>query len=313
MKLTETQTITAANHKGGCGKTTTIVNLAAACALKGYRSCIVDVDPQCNATDGLGLDRDQLLSEGKYSVLDAYLTKRPAKLIAFPLTDEQGNPRFDGNLHIVPGHRGLSQVLPRLEAERHAATAHEHASELDADDIKNEQRNRLRHSLQSLHDQFDFVFIDTPPDLSFLTTSALVAADSFILPVFPSGYDLKGLETLVYTAKKVRQRYNPSLYLLGVLLGRKDTRAKLDNQIWNLLHDTFGPELFQSSISSSVRQREAPLHGKTIFEHAESEKSAEDFLHLQEEFVSRVLAHLGRKAARRQTADAHAERMEANR
>ena len=284
MPLLETKVIALANQKGGCGKTTTAVSLAAGFAYEGYSASIIDVDPQCNATDSFGVDRDDLAKAGRYTTADIYLGKRPAAEIeiVFP-------KRFRGEMGLVPGHRGLASVPQRLESALQTQLAHEDSSELDADDLKNEHRERLKHSLNSLRGRRDAVFIDTPPDLGFLMTTALIAADVFIIPVFPSGYDLKGLETLMRTIEKVQKRFNPGLRLLGVLLGNYDTTAKLDADIHKMLSRKFGNGLiFDIKINRSVKHREATVYGRTIFEHAPDAQPAAQFQNLVHEVVGRL-------------------------
>jgi chromosome partitioning protein len=284
LPLLETKIIALANQKGGCGKTTTAVSLASGFAHEGYSASIIDVDPQCNATDSFGVDRDDLAKAGRYTTADIYLGKRPAAEIeiVFP-------KRFRGELGLVPGHRGLASVPQRLESALQTQLAHEDSSELDADDLKNEHRERLKHSLNSLRGRRDAVFIDTPPDLGFLMTTALIAADYFIIPVFPSGYDLKGLETLMRTTEKVQKRFNPDLRLLGVLLGNYDTTAKLDGDIHKMLSRKFGHGLiFDIKINRSVKHREATVYGRTIFEHAPDAQPAAQFINLVQEVVGRL-------------------------
>jgi chromosome partitioning protein len=284
MRLPDTKIIALANQKGGCGKTTTAVSLAAGFAHQGYSATIIDVDPQCNATDSFGIDRDDLAKAGRYTTADIFLGKKPAAEIeiVFP-------KRFSGELGLVPGHRGLTSVPQRLESALQVQLAHEDSSELDTDDLKNEHRERLKNSLNTLRGRRDVVFIDTPPDLGFLMTTALIAADFFIIPVFPSGYDLKGLETLMRTIEKVQKRFNPSLRLLGVLLGNYDTTAKLDSDIHNMLSRKFGKLLiFDIKINRSVKHREATVYGRTIFEHAPEGQPAAQFVALVNEVAMRL-------------------------
>jgi chromosome partitioning protein len=284
MRLQRTEIIVLANQKGGCGKSTTAVSLSAGLAHEGYVACVVDVDPQCNATDTFGIDRDELARVGLYTVADAYLAKKPASEIELAFGE-----RFDGRLTVVPSHRGLGAVPHRLDAQLQATVTDDNYSELDADDMKSEYRQRLKNSLDSLRGHHDVVIIDTPPDLGFLMTTALIAADWYIIPVFPSGYDLKGLETLTRTVEKVQKRYNPRLRLLGVLLGNYDQRAKLDRDVQQMLVRKFGEEVVcKTTINRSVRHREAPVYSRTIFEHAPGEPAAEQFLTLAREVIARL-------------------------
>jgi len=279
-----THVIALTNQKGGCGKTTTTISLAAALALEGKRVTIIDTDPQCNATDSFGVDRDELGREGRYTLADAYLAKTPARDLELDFGD-----RFQEMLRIVPGHRGLGTVSHRLEVQLQTAIANGEHSEIDADDIKNEHRHRLKHSVASLRGHRDFVLIDTPPDLGFLMTTALIAADWYIVPVFPSGYDMSGLETLIRTVIKVRDRYNPRLDLLGVLMGNSDSRAKLDADIHSILRENFSDErVFNTIINRSVKHREATVNNQTIFEHASGQQAAEQFKTLALEILARL-------------------------
>ncbi len=283
MRLRRTEIIVLANQKGGCGKSTAAVGIGAGFAREGYSVCVVDVDPQCNATDTFGIDRDELAKSGMYTIADAYLAKKPASEIELGFGE-----RFEGRLTVVPSHRGLGSVPHRLDAQLQATIANDNYSELDADDFKSEHRQRLKNSLDSLRGYHDVVFIDTPPDLGFLMTTALIASDWYVIPVFPSGYDLKGLETLTRTAEKVQRRYNPRLRLLGVLLGNYDVRTKLDRDIQRMLAQKFGEEfVFQRTIHRSVRHREAPVYNRTIFEHAPGELASEQYLALTHEVLER--------------------------
>lgn len=284
MKLARTEIIALANQKGGCGKTTTAVNLAAALAEAGYEVCLIDLDAQCNATENLGIDADEHGTKPRFTIIDAFASKKPASEIAYRLEN-----RGAGHLSIVPGSRGVSAVPHKLEAQARATVADGDGSELDADDLKDEQRLRLRASLDSLRGSFDFVVIDTPPELGFIMTSGLIAADSYIIPVTPSGYDLKGLEKLDRNVRKVKQRYNPDLRLLGVLVGRYDARTKLDADIARMLRDSFGEErVFRTIIRQSAKLRQATVYGETVFEHARDDKAAEGFAALAREVAGKL-------------------------
>jgi chromosome partitioning protein len=288
MRLQRTQVIALANQKGGCGKTTGSVSVAAALAGLGYSVTLIDTDAQCNATDTFGLDRDDLAKQGLFSVADVYLQKKPISEIQFIVSG-----RFGEKLSLVSGHRGLNGIQARVDADIAARVAGEQASDLDADDLRNEYRLRLKNSIASVQGKQDFVIIDTPPELGYLLTTALIAADWYVIPVFPSGYDLKGLESLTKTIEKVTKRYNPRLRCMGVLLGNYDPRAKLDRDILKMLAGMFGENiLFETVVARSVKHREATVYGLTIFEHAGTEPAA-----LQYEAVAKeIIARVGREA-----------------
>lgn len=283
MRFRETQVIVFANQKGGCGKTSSTISTAGAFASLGYSVCVIDTDPQCNSTDNLGIDPDETIRGGKYTLADAYLSKVPALRIAITPED-----RFDGRIAVVPGHRALSSVSARLENEVLQLLADENSSDLDGEDLRREHRMRLRKSVDSLRGHFDVVLIDTPPNLDFLMTSALIAADWYVVPVFPSGYDLKGLEVLTRTIDKVRKQYNPKLNLAGVLLGNYDRTTSLDKQVHDLLKSRFTPALvFATTIARSVRYREATMGRLTIFEHPQGQEQAGQFVALVKEMINR--------------------------
>jgi chromosome partitioning protein len=283
MRFPKTQIIALVNQKGGCGKTTSAVAISAAFSSLGYSTCIADTDPQCNATESFGVRAESVVEEGRFTLADAYLKKKPATEIELDFGD-----RFEARLALLPGNRGLSSVPLKLETELQIAISDGERTTLDADEMRSEQRLRLRRSLDTLRGKRDVVLIDTPPSLDFLMVSTLVAADWFIIPVFPSGYDLKGLELLMRTVAKVRERYNPGLRLAGVLLGNYDKTASLDRDIHQMLRKRFGDEVvFNTTIGRSVRMRDATVRGQTIFELPEAQAQAQQFLTLIHEMLNR--------------------------
>ena len=293
MKLKHTHIITLANQKGGCGKSTTAMSLAAAFVKLGFTAALVDTDPQCNTTDHLGLDREAHAAAGGLSLADVFLAEAAAADVAIDMT--AALPPADGlrpvRPALVPGSRGLGSVEKRLEAELHARLADGGASLLDADEIRDAHRRRLSDSLDTLRGRYDFVLIDTPPELGYLMTAALIAADWLVVPTFPSGYDMKGLTDLARTADKVRQRFNPGLELLGVLLGNFNHVAKLDRDLYSRLRDTYGEGvLFETTVNTSVRHREASVYNRTIFEHAPDQPASRQFVKVARELVDRIEA-----------------------
>jgi chromosome partitioning protein len=289
VKFAKTQVIALTNQKGGCGKTTSSISIAAAFNQLGYSVAVVDTDPQCNATTCFGINPDELFAAGKLSLLDAYMSKRAAKDIQIGFGD-----RFGERLFVLPGNRNLSSVGPRLDLEVQVQISQLGSAEVDAEDIRREQRFRLRKSIESLRGVHDVIIIDTPPTLDFLMTTALVAADWFIIPVFPSGFDLQGLETLTRTINKIREKFNPGLQLAGVLLGNFDKSTKLDSQIHELLISKFGQSaVFQSTIGRSVRMRELTVLNRTVFEHEPARAQGEQFLNLVREMINRATKGAG--------------------
>lgn len=284
MRFPQTQVVTFANQKGGCGKTSSSVSTAAAFAELGYSVCLVDTDPQCNTTEHLGVTQDMLRRQALPSLADVFLAKRDA--INVELTFDDRFTKQGGELCLVPGHTGLSAVEARLSAEIYARVAEDEHSILDEDEMRDEHRSRLKRSLDSLRGHHDLVIIDTPPELGYLMTAALIAADWYIIPVFPSAFDLKGLEKLSQTVEKVRRRYNPKLRLGGVILGNFDKSTKLDGQVHEMLKGMFGDDLvFRTVIGRGVRHREATFNGLTIFEHAPEDASSKQYLNLAKEML----------------------------
>lgn len=284
-KKRNTRVIVVANQKGGCGKTTTVVNLASALALRGKKVSVIDCDPQTNATQAFGLDPTSL-PEDRFSVLDAYLGARPAVDIEQSLSPLEGSdqPRLKGNLWLAAGSKGVSGLQYRLDADVNEQLAQQKITHLDADGLRDEQRQRLKVSVDSLRGERDFVLLDTGPDLGFALTTALIAADFYLIPMVPSAFDISGLKMLLKAASQIRERYETSLSLLGVLLCQvKGT--KLDRDIRSLLAETFGEGVFTTEIQNSVKFREATFHGLSILEHAEEEGAARSYLALADEVL----------------------------
>ncbi len=279
-----TKIITITNRKGGCGKTTTAVNLGSALAELGHSVTLVDTDPQCNLTMSFIPDLAELDKQKVLRITDAYIQKMPASKLELDFGD-----RFGGRLFLVPGSNGMSSVRHVLDVEIERLRAEQRITELDARDIQNEHWQRLAKSLSVLRGKRDYIIIDTPPDLGFILTSALIAADFSLIPVTASGYDLAGLGMMRKAIEQVQQSFKPELRLLGVLICKAKRSSKLGVQTRGVLARDVGEELVMASeIADSVRLREATLVSQTIHEYAGKEFSAEEYLALAREVVARA-------------------------
>jgi chromosome partitioning protein len=243
------------NQKGGVGKTTTTVNTAAYLAAKGSKVLIIDIDPQGNATSGLGLDKQSL-----HGTTYDLLTKNSS---ADKVITETNQP----NLWIIGANTDL------------AAAEVELVSELGRETV-------LRTHMQAL--TFDYVFIDCPPSLGLLTINALCAADFLLIPVQTEYYALEGLGQLMAIFQRVKQSLNTKIELLGVVATMYDSRNSLAEQVYGELEKHFGDKLFTTKIPRNVRLAEAPSYGKPIQEHDKWSKGARAYKQLSKELVKRL-------------------------
>ena len=250
------RTIACANQKGGVGKTTTVVNLASYLSLAGDRVLVIDLDPQGNATSGLGLDRTLL----ERSIYDAVI-------------DEHALERL-----VVKGPLGLD-VVPSAIALAGA--------EVELAPIEARER-RLARLVREIDDRYDFIFIDCPPSLGLLTVNALTAADSVLIPLQCEYYALEGLTQLLATLDLVRDHLNPSLELGGVLLTMYDGRTNLSADVAAEVRRHLGAAVFDTVVPRNVRLSEAPSHGKPIALYRPDSPGAKAYRRLADEFRARA-------------------------
>jgi chromosome partitioning protein len=251
------EVIACANQKGGVGKTTTVINLAAYLALAGQRVLVIDLDPQGNATSGLGLDRNAHSG----SIYQALLGNQSARDLARETLVE--------NLWVIPSGSELA------------------GAEVELIGIGQRER-RLQQAIAELRQEFDFVLLDCPPAVGLLTVNALTAADRVLVPIQCEYYALEGLSQLLSTINLVRDNLNPRLRLAGVLLTMYDARTTLSADVAAEVRRHLGSSVFTSVIPRSVRLAEAPSYGRPIARYSPESRGAQAYAALAAEILERL-------------------------
>ena len=254
-----------ANQKGGVGKTTSAVNVAASLGIIGKKTLLVDLDPQGNATSGVGIAKKKL----KTSVKDLLLPDTSSGVSLEGLAEASVVTTEFENLYVIPSTIALAGAEFDLFSEQGSEFA-------------------LKKSLNLIRDDYDYVIIDCPPSLGMLTIEGLSACDGVVVPMQCEFFALEGLSQLMITISRIKQRYNPALNITGILLTMYNPRLVLTNQVVQELRKHYANKLFQTPISRGVRLTEAPSFGMPVYYHDRHSKGAQEYLDVAAELTRRI-------------------------
>jgi chromosome partitioning protein len=244
------------NQKGGVGKTTTAINLAAALAYKNHKTLLLDLDPQSNST--LSFLNPEIIQKSVYD----------AMVDGTPTLPEIIQPTAVPNLFVIPARISLAKLESKLMGE------------IDS-------HFRLKDKMAPLVKEYPYIIIDTPPTLGLITVSALVASTHVLVPIQSSYFALEGTDDLLETIQKVKSRANPMLQLLGIVVTLHDRRTTLGHDIVKQIEQTFGDKVFNTRISKSVRLEESPAYRESIFTYAPKSSGATEYEELSREVLNR--------------------------
>lgn len=246
-----------ANQKGGVGKTTSAVNIAASVGILGKSVLLIDLDPQGNTTSGVGINKKNLKSTSYELLIDEIDAAQAVVETEFK------------NLSVIPSNISLA------------------GAEFDLYQLDNREY-RLKKQLETVKDNYDYIFIDCPPSLGMITVNALAAADAVIIPMQCEYYALEGLSQLMITIRKIKQLYNPDLEICGILITMFNGRLILTMQVVSELKKYYADKLFKTPVSRNVKLSEAPSFGKPVYYHDKSSKGANEYLEVAKELLERI-------------------------
>lgn len=250
--------ISFANQKGGVGKTTSAVNIAASLGILGYKTLLVDLDPQGNATSGVGIAKKGLKSTIK-DVLAGEVTAKEAIL----------ETAYD-KLWLIPSNITLA------------------GAEFDLFQEEEDPQNVMKNAFAEVKDEYDYIIIDCPPSLGMLTVNSLTASDGVVIPMQCEFYALEGLSQLMITISKIKAHYNNTLNVTGILITMYTNRLLLTQQVKNELKKHYAGKLFENPISRGVKLSEAPGFGKPVYYHDKHAKGANEYLAVAHELATRI-------------------------